>query len=411
MISTYIIIIISVLFVLSLVAPLFSPFFRAMRMKSSALGETPAEPAGDEPEGEETPSPKASEATPVSVVIVGHDCAYRLEQILPDFLSQKYDGDYQVVVVIDQGDSDSEDVLKRHKDNPHLYYTLLPMTSRYISRKKLGITLGIRAAKHDWVIVTDVHCKPSSDEWLSNMAAYCTEDRNMVLGLTPFDEETSSYTRFEHLRTMLYYFRSAQKGMPFSTNQSVVALRKSEFFDAKGFGGNLEFTRAEFEFLVNKFARKNSCAIVLEPEAWLSQFVPQTKRWRGRRLFAMDAMKGMERTFAYSFLSGLDMCLMHSVNVLCLLAVIAGTLVVALPDVFTDYIPYLDALVLLCSAAGLWIVSLVERVCIYRSVMQHYTEMSPLLAVMLEWTVTLRNIILRVRYWFADKNDFITHKL
>lgn len=384
-ISLHIIIIAAVLLVLALVTPLFSPFFRKVYEEEGAVN------------GEEG----TSALPPVSIVLTDHDSSYHLKKVLPQLLAQQYPADYQVIVVIDRSDSESENVLKLHASDPHLYYTMLPDTSRYLSRKKLGITLGIRAAKHDWVLVTDVHSIPSSEHWLESMARHCADNVNMVLGMSLYGEDAPSYFRYDQVRNMLYFLRMAQKGMPFSSNQSVVMLRKSEFFAASGFRGNLEYTRAEFEFLVNKFAREGACALAIEPQAWMNAIKPSAKRWRMRQLFAIDAMSGMERTAGYRFLRNWDLCTMHLYNLLTLLAIIYSLLL----------LPALDGIVLLAASVLFWVVSNVERAFIYRPMLRYFDCISPLAAVAQDWTLSCRNIVMRLRYAFADKNDFITHKL
>lgn len=384
-ISLHIIIIAAVLLVLALVTPLFSPFFRKVYEEEGAVN------------GEEG----TSALPPVSIVLTDHDSSYHLKKVLPQLLAQQYPADYQVIVVIDRSDSESENVLKLHASDPHLYYTMLPDTSRYLSRKKLGITLGIRAAKHDWVLVTDVHSIPSSEHWLESMASHCADNVNMVLGMSLYGEDAPSYFRYDQVRNMLYFLRMAQKGMPFSSNQSVVMLRKSEFFAASGFRGNLEYTRAEFEFLVNKFAREGACALAIEPQAWMNAIKPSAKRWRMRQLFAIDAMSGMARTAGYRFLRNWDLCTMHLYNLLTLLAIIYSLLL----------LPTLDGIVLLAASVLFWVVSNVERAFIYRPMLRYFDCISPLAAVAQDWTLSCRHIVMRLRYALADRNDFITHKL
>lgn len=384
-ISLHLIIYTAVLLVLALVAPLFSPFFRKVKEE-----ETVPDEGG-----------KPADCPPVSIVLTDHDSSYHLSKVLPVLLGQDYPGDFQVVVVIDRSDSDSEDVLKLHGANPHLYYTMLPDTSRYLSRKKLGLTLGMRAAKYDWVLVTDVHSVPSSENWLASMARHCSAEKNMVLGLSLYGEEVSAYFRYEQLRTMLYHLRMAQRGMAFSTNQSSVMLRKEEFFAENGFRGNLEFARAEFEFLVNKFARAGSCALAIEPEARMIAMKPSDKRWRMKQLFAIDAFHSLRRSVVFRLLFHLDLNVMHLYNLMTLAAVCVAAFM----------LPALDGIVLMASAVVIWIISNVERYIIYRPVLRYYHCVCPIVAIMLDWTVSLRNLILRVRYAFSDKNDFITHKL
>ena len=118
----------SVVVLLAAVSPLISPLFRLPKKEegdSACIGE--------------------SKDKPISVVIISHDNAPELEKHLPAFLSQKYDADYQVIVVADKSDSETDDVIKRFSNDPHLYATFMPLSSRYISRKKLAITLGIKA--------------------------------------------------------------------------------------------------------------------------------------------------------------------------------------------------------------------------------------------------------------------------
>lgn len=384
-ISLHIIILTAVLLVLALVTPLFSPFFRKVKVESVETDETDS----------------TTHLPPVSIVLTDHDSSFHLKKVLPELLAQKYPGDFQVIVVIDRSDSKSEDVLKLHSSDEHLYYTMLPETSRYLSRKKLGLTLGMRAAKYDWVLVTDVHSIPSSDHWLENMARHCSDRVNMVLGMTLYGEDSPSYYRYEQLRTMLYFLRQAKEKTPFSSNQSLVMLRKSDFFSASGFRGNLEFTRAEFEFLVNKFGKEGKCALAIEPETWMQAIKPSSKRWRMRQLFALDAMKGMERTMGYTALRRLDLWSMHTYNLLTLLAIIYSVVM----------LPTLNGIVLLAAAVLLWIISNVERAFIYRSALRYFNCISPLMAVLQDLTLGCRNIAMRLRYAFADKNDFITHKL
>ncbi len=397
-ISFYIMIITAVLLVLALATPLFSPFFRRIAPEEGYDGIVRN---SEDKEEEVKNDPETPYYPPISVVLTAHDSSYHLSQVLPLLLDQKYSGDYQIIVVIDRNDSDSEDILKRHSSNPHLYYTMIPMTSRYLSRKKLGLTLGIRAAKHDWVLVTDVHSMPTSNKWLANMARHCAPDINMVLGLSLYRSDSPSYYRYEQLRTMLYYLRSAQRKCPFSTNQSAIILRKSEFFGQNGFRGNLEYTRAEFEFLVNKLAKEEACAIAIEPEARMKALKPSAKRWLMRQLYALDALRGMQRSAAFKFLFNWDLCMMHFYNLATIAAIIFG--IVLLPST--------DGMVLLASAILLWIISNVERYIIYYPVLRYFNNVSPSLAIIMDWTIPWRNFIMRIKYHFADKNDFITHKL
>ena len=76
---------------------------------------------------------------PLSVIIVAKDAVSDLQRNLPSVLEQDYP-DYEVIVIYDRADKDEcEDVLKLLQDKyPHLYYTFIPDSARYISHKKLN---------------------------------------------------------------------------------------------------------------------------------------------------------------------------------------------------------------------------------------------------------------------------------
>ena len=87
---------------------------------------------------------------PITIIFTPHDNAQELAKNLPLYLNQDYPADFQVIVVAPQNDHETSDVLKRFASNSHLYTTFIPESSRYMSKKKLAITLGVKAAKYDW---------------------------------------------------------------------------------------------------------------------------------------------------------------------------------------------------------------------------------------------------------------------
>ena len=91
---------------------------------------------------------------PVSIIVTPHDKAYELDQHLPLLLEQDYPAPFRIIVVFWRGESDTDDVLKKYAANPHLYATYIPDSSRYMSRKKLAITVGEKAATTEWLFRT-----------------------------------------------------------------------------------------------------------------------------------------------------------------------------------------------------------------------------------------------------------------
>ena len=119
---------------------------------------------------------------PVSVIICGRDATDLLSRFLPEVLTQDYP-DYEVIVVNDGANEDTETLLRElKKSHPHLKSTFVPHGTTNISTKKLALSLGIKAASHDWLLFTDADCLPESRQWIRSMARNFVPGVEIVLG-------------------------------------------------------------------------------------------------------------------------------------------------------------------------------------------------------------------------------------
>ena len=266
----------AVVVLLAILGSLVNPFLRSLRFPETEGNET----EGNEESGNKAEFSQKENAEPVTILITAHDNLPELERNLPMFLNQQYAADYQVIVVSQSTDVDTIDFLKRTAaQNPHLYYTYIPESSRYMSRKKLQITLGVKAAKYEWIILTEPTCRPESNQWLAAMAQQFSTSTHLVLGYVAFDDETKRIRRFESIHRAFYLLRRAQHSYAYRTHMPNVAFRKSDFMEGQGYQGNLEYIRGEYDFLVNKYAECGDTAVELGRQAWLVHDEPSNKSW------------------------------------------------------------------------------------------------------------------------------------
>ena len=127
------------------------------------------------------------EMPPLSVILCARNEADNLRKILPAILEQDYP-QFEVIVINDASTDETEDVLGFMEEKyPHLYHSFTPDSARYISHKKLALTLGIKASKHDWLVFTETNCMPASKDWLRLMARNFTSQTQVVLGYSGYD--------------------------------------------------------------------------------------------------------------------------------------------------------------------------------------------------------------------------------
>ena len=371
----------SVVLLLAAVSPMVSPLFRLPKKDeedSACIGE--------------------SKDKPISVVIISHDNAPELEKHLPSFLSQNYNADYQVIVVADKSDSETDDVIKIFSNNPHLYATFMPLSSRYISRKKLAITLGIKAAKYPWVIVTDAWCTPENNEWLRSFASNINDDSDVVLGYSHYEEDAPSHYHFENIINASQNLRRAQKNSAYASASRLVAIKKENFLAEDGFLGNLKYMRGEYDFLVNKFGRNGNTATAFTPSAFLSEDTPFSKRWSENHLFSINTGRHLDGHWLVTLVRQIDFGMMNITN----LAIIAA---IAYGAIKEDWITLGAGILALIIEYVL--ISFVAK----RAFKRFQCSVNPFLTPFMTFALPLRNIGWRLRYYLANKNDFITHKI
>lgn len=377
-ISTTTIIAGAVVVLLAVLGSLINPFLRSLRFQKT-------ETAENQP--------------PVSILITAHDNLAELERNLPMFLRQQYAADYQVIVVCQSTDGETQDFLKRTAaENPHLYYTYIPESSRYMSRKKLQITLGVKAAKHEWIILTEPNCRPSNDKWLQTMARQCQDPNHLVLGYVALDEETKSVRRFDSIRKAYYVLRRAQQTYGYRSHMPNVAFRKSDFMTEQGYQGNLEYVRGEYDFLVNKYALCGDTATELDCDAWLIREAPSNKSWHNAHLYLQASRKSLERAGSMRTLMFFDHLMPH-------LSLIATLAVAAYSILMKNWI--------LTGCAGFsFLLLFIVRMLIANKAIKHFDDGIAMFKLpFFEYGIIWRNLATKLRYWRADKNDFTSHKL
>lgn len=334
----------------------------------------------------------------VTVLVLANNNAQALDAHLPLLLTQDYPAAYEVVVVGEQGDLNVETVVKQFSQNKHLYATYIPPRSLFMSKKKLAVALGVKAAHYDWVLLLDSNCHPVSDTWLKSMASHMDIDANLVIGYSNYDEETKSYYRFDRLRNDCYLLRCAQRSIAYRANGVNIAFRKSEFIKDDGYRGNLHLVNGEYDFIVNKYARTDSARIAIDENAWIREEKPTPKAWHDRNICYANVRKYLERSFGIRALYNVDMTMMHLNYIVLVLAIVAASI--------------LQNWIVLAVASLALILTLVLRsmaaVKVYRQFGEHIACWK---TVFFELYIVWHSLATNIRYAKSDKRDFSTHKL
>lgn len=203
----------------------------------------------------------------VSVIVCAEDDARNLETLLPAILDQDYPAPFEVIVVNDGALPSTKEVIARLEERySNLYMTFTPLESRSLSRRKLALTLGIKAARHEVVVLTTGNTRILSDKWLRLMARHFGQGKEVVIGyaapvaaIDPDSEEAvkepwKRLHAFDTVRTAVEYLSWGLAGRPYRATCHNLAYRRSVFFRNKGFSRTLHLKYGDDDMFVNEVA-------------------------------------------------------------------------------------------------------------------------------------------------------------
>lgn len=225
---------------------------------------------------------------PVSVIICARDEAANLTRNLPGVLLQQYATTNEVLVVNDNSVDESQYLLAElQKTHRKLQIIELKQEAKLIDGKKFPLSIGIKEAKHEVLLLTDADCVPATEHWMFRMQDAFAPGIEVALGYGAYHKEPgllNKLIRFETFHTALQYLSYALAGMPYMGVGRNLAYRRTTFLKNKGFASINHIPSGDDDLFVNKVARKGNTAVVLDPEAFTFSSPKQTWReWRKQK--------------------------------------------------------------------------------------------------------------------------------
>ena len=223
----------------------------------------------------------SAEKPGVSVIIAAHNERYNLSQYLQALLSQDWPT-YEVIVVDDGSEDETRAIVESYMVNdPRLRMTFVPYGARVRSTKKLALTLGAKAAKYDYLLLTDADCVPESPHWIHEMMAGFEgqlpmangeQPAQIVLGFSPYfctKGHVNRLVRFDTLFNGLHYLGAALCGHPYMGVGRNLAYRKELFFESGGFTHLMTNIAGDDDLFVNRVATPQNTAVVLSRNSYV----------------------------------------------------------------------------------------------------------------------------------------------
>ncbi|MCL1850677.1 MAG: glycosyltransferase [Bacteroidetes bacterium] len=210
------------------------------------------------------------EHLPVSIVIVAKNDAHHLIKTLPELLAQDYP-QFEVLVVNDNSNDETPQLVKDFQYRfSNIKLVDLESSVTNIKGKKFPLSLGIKAATYEHVLLTDADCVPASNQWVRLMARHFNDTTKIVLGFNSIRKKLGFFNaliRFDKLHQAIQYFSYCLAKIPYMGVGQNLAYTKSIFFNNRGFASQNHLRFGDDDLFINQVATGTNCTIEYQKEA------------------------------------------------------------------------------------------------------------------------------------------------
>lgn len=218
------------------------------------------------------PQTSTPKRVPISVIVCAKNEEENVTNFVPLLAEQNYP-DYEIVLIDDASSDETLEVFEAfEKQYSNVKLVKVENNEAFWGNKKFALTLGIKAAKNEYLLFTDADCYPKTTEWIKEMSAQFTKEKTIVLGYGAYERIKGSFLnkiiRFETLLTATQYFSWAKLGKPYMGVGRNMAYKREEFFKTNGFIEHMKIRSGDDDLFINEASNSKNTTICFTPESF-----------------------------------------------------------------------------------------------------------------------------------------------
>jgi glycosyltransferase involved in cell wall biosynthesis len=250
------------------------------------------------------PHNKTLKKIPISIIVCAKNEEENIRSLVPLLVEQEYP-QFEIVLIDDASNDGTLEVYEEfEKQHANIKLVKVENNEAFWGNKKYALTLGIKAAKNEYLLFTDADCIPASKNWLATMSAEFTATKTIVLGYGAYEKIKGSLInkiiRFETLLTATQYLSWAKIGKPYMGIGRNLAYKREEFFKVRGFMDHMKIRSGDDDLFINQAGNSKNTTICYSAESFTYSKPKSTfKEWftqKRRHVATAEHYKGFDRS-------------------------------------------------------------------------------------------------------------------
>lgn len=219
----------------------------------------------------------------VTVLVCAWNERENLTELIPLLDAQEYP-EYEVILLDDRSDDGSEEYIRENINGwKNIRYIRINDQFDHVTPKKYALTVGMKQAKYPIALMTDADCRPASNHWITAMTSRVAEDKDIVLGFSPYFRQKGLlnwFIRCETFYTAVQYLSFALAGLTYMGVGRNILYKRSVFFANKGFYTHKHVFGGDDDIFLNEVATGSNTTISIEEDSFVYS-IPKTtwKDW------------------------------------------------------------------------------------------------------------------------------------
>jgi len=255
----------------------------------------------------------------LSIIIAAKNEEENIISLFDSLEKSNYPTENFEVIIVDDNSSDNTAELVQSRVSGNNNYTFIKAGNKEFESKKGALSIGIKSAKYNFIVITDADCKPEPS-WLNEMASALDYGYDFVFGPAPIQQGRTlveKLSAFENLRNTYLTIAAVGLNMPYSAAARSFAFRKTSFERIGGYSKTTETLSGDDDLLLRE-AVKNKMLIgtVIQPDSLVYSSAPKNFEH-----YFQQKKRHLQTSFHYLIKQKIFLGFWHLMNLISLLSI------------------------------------------------------------------------------------------